>query len=149
MTSSPTPGHQPWGQESCNESRPSRVLMVSNMNAFWRVAVEVWTFEKLAYKTLSQCDGNADADADDRGDCNSSPCTLYRRAKNTHLNRLHPSDVTPCVFKTTLCKSLPDLINAFCRYETMSFSGIYRTIRNVIWLNRIRKITKCNRFSCW
>ena len=43
------------------------------------------TFEKLAYKTLSQCDGNADADvdaeADDRGDYNSSPCTSYRRAK--------------------------------------------------------------------
>ena len=28
MTSSPTPGHQPWGQESWNESRPSRVRMV-------------------------------------------------------------------------------------------------------------------------
>ena len=56
-----------------------------NMNACWSVAVEIWTFEKLAYKTLSQCDGNADADtdaeADDRGDYNSSPCTSYRRAK--------------------------------------------------------------------
>ena len=40
-------------------------------------------FWKLEYKTLSQCDGNADAD--DRGDCNSSPCTSYRRAKNTYL----------------------------------------------------------------
>ena len=28
MTSSPTPGHQPWGQESWNESRPSRKPMV-------------------------------------------------------------------------------------------------------------------------
>ena len=28
MTSSPTPGHQPWGHESWNESRPSRVPMV-------------------------------------------------------------------------------------------------------------------------
>ena len=53
-----------------------------NMNAFWRVAVEIWTFGKLEYKTLSQCDGNADADADNWGDCNSSPCTSYRRAKN-------------------------------------------------------------------
>ena len=54
-----------------------------NMNAFWWVAVEIWTFGKLEYKTLSQCDGNAetDTDADNRGDCNSSPCTLYRRAK--------------------------------------------------------------------
>ena len=51
-----------------------------NMNAFWWVAVEIWTFEKLAYKTLSQCDRNADTD--DRGDCNSSPCTLYRPANN-------------------------------------------------------------------
>ena len=28
MTSSPTPGHGPWGEESWNESRPSRVPMV-------------------------------------------------------------------------------------------------------------------------
>ena len=38
---------------------------------------------------LSQCDGNADAaanadtDADDRGDCNSSPCASHRRTKKT------------------------------------------------------------------
>ena len=64
MTSSPIPGHQPWGQESWSESWPARV--------------PIWTFEKLAYKTLSQCDGKAD----DRGDCNSSPCTSYRWAKN-------------------------------------------------------------------
>ena len=50
-----------------------------NMNAFWWVAVEIWTFEKLAYKTLSQCDRNVDVD--DRGDYNSSPCTSYRPAK--------------------------------------------------------------------
>ena len=37
-------------------------------------------FWKLGNKTLSQCDGNADTD--DRGDCNSSPWTSYRRAKN-------------------------------------------------------------------
>ena len=38
------------------------------------------------WKTLTQCDGNGNANAnanvDDRGDYNSSPCTLYRRAKN-------------------------------------------------------------------
>ena len=46
-----------------------------NMNAFWWVAVEIWTFEKLAYKTLSQFVRNADVDAheDDWGGYNSSP----------------------------------------------------------------------------
>ena len=36
------------------------------------------------WKTLTQCDGNrnANANVDDRGDYNSSPCTSYRRAKN-------------------------------------------------------------------
>ena len=36
------------------------------------------------WKTLTQCDGNGNANAnvDDRGDYNSSPCTSYRRAKN-------------------------------------------------------------------
>ena len=33
------------------------------------------------WKTLTQCDGNGNAN--DRGDYNSSPCTSYRRAKNT------------------------------------------------------------------
>ena len=35
------------------------------------------------WKTLMQCDGNGNANAnvDDRGDYNSSPCTSYRRAK--------------------------------------------------------------------
>ena len=38
------------------------------------------------WKTLTQCDGNgnANADVDDRGDYNSSPCTSYRRAKNCY-----------------------------------------------------------------
>ena len=36
------------------------------------------------WKTLTQCDGNGNANADDRGDYNSSPCTSYRRAKNDH-----------------------------------------------------------------
>ena len=34
-------------------------------------------FQTLEHKTLTQCDG----DAADRGDYNSSPCTLYRRAR--------------------------------------------------------------------
>ena len=35
------------------------------------------------WKTSTQCDGNGNANAnvDDRGDYNSSPCTSYRRAK--------------------------------------------------------------------
>ena len=32
------------------------------------------------WKTLTQCDGNRNANADDQGDYNSSPCTSYRRA---------------------------------------------------------------------
>ena len=37
------------------------------------------------WKTLTQCDGNGNTNAnvDDRGDYNSSPCTSYRRAKNS------------------------------------------------------------------
>ena len=60
-----------------------------NMNAFWWVAVEIWTFEKLAYKTLSQCDRNVDAEADGRGDYNSSLCTLYRRAKKDSFKSIY------------------------------------------------------------
>ena len=39
------------------------------------------------WKTLTQCDGNGNANAnvDDRGDYNSSPYTSYRRAKNFHF----------------------------------------------------------------
>ena len=45
------------------------------------------------WKTLTQCDGNGNANAnananvDDRGDYNSSPCTSYRRAKNSILEQ--------------------------------------------------------------
>ena len=35
-----------------------------------------------------QCDGNGNANADDRGDYNSSPCTSYRRSKNVMSVRL-------------------------------------------------------------
>ena len=71
-----------------------------NLNAFWWVAVEIWTFEKLAYKTVSQCDGNADAH--DRGDCNSSPCTSYRRAKN-YRSASFPWGIYIWNFKTLAC----------------------------------------------
>ena len=37
------------------------------------------------WKTLTQCDGNGNANVDDRGDYNSSPCTSYRRAKNCRV----------------------------------------------------------------
>ena len=88
MTSSPTPGHQPWGQESWNESWPPWYLW-SKYECFLMSGVEIWTFKKFAYKNLSQCDGNADANTDadayDRGDCNSSPCNSYRRAENCYL----------------------------------------------------------------
>ena len=48
-------------------------------------------WDKSIWKTLTQCDGNGNgnananenANADDRGDYNSSPCTSYRRAKNS------------------------------------------------------------------
>ena len=53
------------------------------MNAFRWVAAEIWTFEKLAYKTFNAVYGNAV----DRGDYNSPPCTLDRRAyKSTVLD---------------------------------------------------------------
>ena len=41
------------------------------------------------WKTLTQCDGkgNANANANDRGDYNSSPCTLYRRANDKRFRK--------------------------------------------------------------
>ena len=40
------------------------------------------------WKTLTQCEGNrnANANVDDQGDYNSSPCTSYRRAKNGRIS---------------------------------------------------------------
>ena len=55
-----------------------------NMNAFWWVAVEMWTFVKIAYRTVTvwqECGRAHWHEADDRGDYTSSPCTLYKRAK--------------------------------------------------------------------
>ena len=49
---------------------------------------------------------------------------LVHPQKNTHLRRLHTYDATQSVFRTILCKSQLDLINAFSRYETMSVYGI-------------------------
>ena len=41
------------------------------------------------WKTLTQCDGNGNANANDRGDYNSSPCTSYRPAKNNWCPPFH------------------------------------------------------------
>ena len=41
MTSSPIPGHGPWGQKSWNKSRPSRVPMVQIVNS--TNGMELWT----------------------------------------------------------------------------------------------------------
>ena len=48
------------------------------------VRSECWDIS--IWKTLTQCDGNGNGNAnlDDRGDYNSSPCTSYRRAKNQY-----------------------------------------------------------------
>ena len=54
------------------------------MKAFWCLVVEIQTFEKHAYKTLTQYDGNGNTD--ERGDYNSSSCTSYRRANETNAN---------------------------------------------------------------
>ena len=43
------------------------------------------------WKTLTQCDGNGNANTDDRGDYNSSPCTLYRRANKKIILELSPN----------------------------------------------------------
>ena len=60
----------------------------SKYECFLMSGCQDMNFEKLAYKTLLQCDGNTDTDPDDRGDCNSSPCTSYRQAKNGHSGSL-------------------------------------------------------------
>ena len=44
------------------------------------------------WKTLTQCDGNGNANVDDRGDYNSSPCTSYRRANNKKKKKKVSSD---------------------------------------------------------
>ena len=72
----------------------------ANINAFWWVAVEIWTFGKLLNKTWSQCDGNADAD--NRGDCNSSPCTSYRWAKKQQ----QPTHPAPAANTTDPCLTI-------------------------------------------
>ena len=56
------------------------------MRGYWDMSF----WKKLAYKTSPQCDAdaNTNANADYRGDYNSSRCTSYRRAtsKNMHQN---------------------------------------------------------------
>ena len=71
------------------------------------------------WKTLTQCDGNGNANAnananvDDRGDYNSSPCTLYRRAKKTHKKQtnkeLSPTNPTRVVILVDDAPSCPVL----------------------------------------
>ena len=63
------------------------------------------------WKTSTQCDGNgyANANADDRGDYNSSPYTSYRRAKKVELlqtvETLIRRHVLPCqIWVYTICK---------------------------------------------
>ena len=65
------------------------------------------------WKTLTQCDGNGNANADDQGDYNSSPCTSYRPAKNVEFSYF--SMKTYVVF---VC-----FIRALCRFQ-QSFSHI-------------------------
>ena len=61
------------------------------------------------WKTLTQCDGNGNANAnvDDRGDYNSSPCTSYRRAKNWLSKQSGKSwkKKTSENYKQTICTS--------------------------------------------
>ena len=78
------------------------------------------------WKTLTQCDGNGNANADDRGDYNSSPCTSYRRAKNGMCTqqrlRLAQADLSlPWVHMPFcwFCHALAQLISSL----TMSISG--------------------------
>ena len=51
FTSSPTPGHGPWGEESWNKSRPSRVPMVQIWMLPDEWLVRYTSFELLARKT--------------------------------------------------------------------------------------------------
>ena len=67
------------------------------------------------WKTLTQCDGNGNANADDRGDYNSSPCTSYRRAKNSCPLQPHQS-----------CHS-------YRRYIILSCSTILLSIIKILW----------------
>ena len=68
------------------------------------------------WKTLTQCDGNgnANANANDRGDYNSSPCTSYRRAKNTWENAFQnikqQEDLDQPARPYSLCCLLPETL---------------------------------------
>ena len=52
LTSSPTPGHRPWGEESWNESGPSRVPMVQIGMLSDEWLVRYTPLELLERKTL-------------------------------------------------------------------------------------------------
>ena len=68
--------------------------------------------ENLTLKNLSQCDGNVDADVDDRGDCNSSPCTSYRRAKNEIFKKSSFALVILCSKYTAVV--MAKLVSVWC-----------------------------------
>ena len=57
---------------------------VPNLNTFWQVTAKIYAFEKLAFKTLTQCEENINVNknADKWSDYNSSPCTKYTQANN-------------------------------------------------------------------
>ena len=50
-------------------------------------------YELLENLNIKLCDGNTDTD--DRGDCNSSPCTSYRRAKKDQIKNNREKVETP------------------------------------------------------
>ena len=62
------------------------------LSSKWLLRYEL--LKNLNIKLLKpQCDRNEDEnmDADDRGDYNSSPCTLYRLAKNDNEIKINPT----------------------------------------------------------
>ena len=48
----------------------------------------------LGIKTLTQCDLNSNGNAGNKDDCNSSPCTSYRQAKNWEIKQAWLSSIT-------------------------------------------------------
>ena len=87
------------------------------------------------WKTLTQCDGNGNANAnananvDDRGDYNSSPCTSYRRANNTALER---SEVNLALLRNFAVKSVLHYWNPVALAKTHDEWSGNKTYRNKI-----------------
>ena len=89
------------------------------------------------WKTLTQCDGNGNANANDRGDYNSSPCTLYRRAKNKKVDDFcllfHNRVLSVCLCSRITLKLVPNLPKSiFCLFQP-----VFHTIVNAMekWCN--------------